>query len=58
MRENPNPRLYSLYINEQRVSTHAYRLEIAAHVFGKQAVWATEHGKKTELKPVRKGSKY
>lgn len=58
MRNNPNPRLYSLYIEGQRVSTHAYQLETAAFVFGKQAAWATKHGKKTELKPVRKGSRY
>lgn len=57
-RKNPNPRLYSLYIENQRVSTHAYQLETAAVVFGMRAAWANKYGKKTELRPVRKGSKY
>lgn len=54
MKHNPKRRLYSLYIENQRVSTHAYPLEAAGVVFGMRAAWASKHGKKTELRAVKR----
>lgn len=58
MRKNPNPVLYTLFIDGFPVSNHSYPLTTAAVVFGFRAAWATKHGKKTELRPVRRNRKF
>ena len=58
MRKNPNPPLYTLYINGKVVSNHAYDFITAAVVFKDRFFRARAEGKKVTLDRVRRGRKY
>lgn len=58
MRNNPNPRLYTLHINGKPVSNHAYDYLTAVIVFKDRFFRARKNGDKVVIDTVRRGRKY
>lgn len=58
MRKNPNPRLYTLYIDGKAVSNHSYEFVTAAIVFKDRFFEARKNGHKAVIDTARRGRKF
>ncbi len=58
MRNNPNPRLYTLYVNGKPVSNHSYEYVTAVIVFKERFFSARKEGKKVVIDTARRGRKF